>query len=257
MRSTYARAMKQIRMFERGWSNLPRDPGGGAMYGIIQREYDAHRVRKDRAQQTVRNITEDEVAEIYRRQYADKVRYDDLPAGVDFATLDGAINSGVSRGSKWLQGALGIAADGVVGSHTVAAAAKADALKTIKAIIANRIPPWPDHLQHVRKGMALAMRDRGSFLDGTANGAEGHLGEVAQHRDGCRIQRGRIQLQDRQGHGSRLWNCWCRIHIPDRHLESFRAGIHASDRSGRRSRRPGSLPHPPLAHGARWVRNDR
>ncbi|MDR6664044.1 glycosyl hydrolase 108 family protein [Rhizobium sp. 1399] len=138
MKLTYPRAMKQIRIFEGGWSNHPKDPGGATMYGIIQREYDAYRTRKDRSKQSVRLITEDEVAEIYRSQYADKVRYDDLPAGVDFATLDGAINSGVSRGSKWLQGALGIAADGVVGAQTVAAAAKADALKTIKAIYSKR-----------------------------------------------------------------------------------------------------------------------
>ncbi len=138
MKSTYARAMKQIRIFEGGWANHPKDPGGATMYGIIQREYDSFRQRKGRTQQTVRNITEDEVAEIYRSQYADKIRYDDLPAGVDFATLDGAINSGVSRGAKWLQGALGIAADGIVGAQTVAAATKADALKTIKTIYAKR-----------------------------------------------------------------------------------------------------------------------
>lgn len=136
MRSTYTSTMRQIRQFEGGYVNHPRDPGGATNYGITQATYDEY--RKNKAKRDVRLITEAEVDEIYRTRYADKIRYDDLPAGVDFATLDAAVNSGVSRGSKWLQLALGVTSDGVIGAGTVAAAAKADAIKTIKAIYAKR-----------------------------------------------------------------------------------------------------------------------
>ena len=39
--------------------------------------------------------------------------------------FDAAVNSGVSRGAKWLQTALGVAADGKIGPATLAAARKA------------------------------------------------------------------------------------------------------------------------------------
>lgn len=138
MKSSYTNAMKQIRQFEGGYVDHPRDPGGATNFGITQAVYDEYRISKKLAKRSVKQIAESEVDDIYLTRYANKIRYDDLPAGVDFATLDGAINSGVSRGAKWLQGALGVSADGVVGAKTVAAATAADALKVIKAIYSKR-----------------------------------------------------------------------------------------------------------------------
>ncbi|MEY9831106.1 lysozyme family protein [Sinorhizobium fredii] len=139
MKSSYARAMRGIRISEGGYSNHPKDPGGATNFGIIQTVYDQYRKSKGMAPQSIKLISEADVAEIYRKQYADKVRYDDLPAGIDYATLDGAVNSGVSRGAKWLQSALGISADGIVGAGTITAAAKADAIKTVQAMCAKRM----------------------------------------------------------------------------------------------------------------------
>ncbi|OCW56301.1 glycoside hydrolase family 108 protein [Hoeflea olei] len=139
MKSTYARAMKGIRISEGGWSNHPRDPGGATNYGIIQTVYDTFRKSKGMSKQSVRLISEAEVNEIYKTQYADKIRYDELPAGIDYATLDGAVNSGVSRGAKWLQSALGVSSDGKIGSQTITAAAKADSIATVKSMCARRM----------------------------------------------------------------------------------------------------------------------
>lgn len=139
MKSTYARAMKGIRLSEGGYSNHRKDPGGATNFGIIQTVYDEYRSSKRMAKQSVRLISETEVNDIYKTRYADKVRYDELPAGIDYATLDGAVNSGVSRGAKWLQAALGISADGVVGAGTISASAKADAIKIVKAMCAKRM----------------------------------------------------------------------------------------------------------------------
>ncbi len=138
MKSTYPKTMKQIRQFEGGYVNHPRDPGGATNFGVTQAVFDEYRASKKLAKRSVKLITEAEVDDIYLTRYANKVRYDDLPAGIDFATLDGAVNSGVSRGAKWLQTALGIPADGVVGAQTVAVATAADALKTIHSIYAKR-----------------------------------------------------------------------------------------------------------------------
>lgn len=137
--ATYPAAMTHLRRDEGGYVNHPRDPGGATNHGVTQAVYDAFRKRLGLAVRSVKLITEAEVAAIYHTQYADKVRYNDLPAGVDYATLDAAVNSGVSRGAKWLQLSVGVAADGQVGTLTVAAAKSADSVKTVQAICSRRL----------------------------------------------------------------------------------------------------------------------
>ena len=61
------------------------------------------------------------VAPLYKKKYWDKVRGDDLPAGVDFVTFDIAVNSGTGRAAKFLQRAVGVKDDGVIGPKTVQA----------------------------------------------------------------------------------------------------------------------------------------
>ncbi|MFC0282394.1 glycosyl hydrolase 108 family protein [Camelimonas abortus] len=58
---------------------------------------------------------------IYRQQYWEKIRGDDLPPGVDYVVFDGAVNSGVAQSAKWLQRALGVRVDGIIGNATIAA----------------------------------------------------------------------------------------------------------------------------------------
>lgn len=137
--STYKIAMAQLRRHEGGYVNHPKDPGGATNYGVTQAVYDTYRKRLGLKTRSVREIAEVEVSSIYQTQYADKVRYDALPAGVDYAVLDAAVNSGVSRGAKWLQATIGVAADGVVGNLTVAKAKAADPVKTIKGICTRRL----------------------------------------------------------------------------------------------------------------------
>src|SRR5436305_11113185 len=59
--------------------------------------------------------------DIYRNQYWVAVRGDELPAGVDLAVYDGAVNSGPAQAIKWLQRALGVAVDGHIGEATLRA----------------------------------------------------------------------------------------------------------------------------------------
>lgn len=139
MKSTFPRAMSCLSVSEGGYVNNPKDPGRGTNKGVTQATYDAYRTKKHVARRDVRLITDTEVADIYRTLYADPIRYDDLPAGVDYATFDAAVNSGVSRGAKWLQASLGVTSDGKVGDGSVAAAAKADAIKTVKTICSKRM----------------------------------------------------------------------------------------------------------------------
>lgn len=120
MRDNFAASLALTLVYEGGWSDHPRDPGGATMCGITQRVYDEDRDARRLPRQSVRTSTEAERSAIYRRRYWDACRCDDLPAGVDYAVFDCAVNSGVARSVKMLQRIVGSAADGAMGAATLA-----------------------------------------------------------------------------------------------------------------------------------------
>ena len=121
MKENYAQALKQVLKYEGGYVDHPKDPGGPTNKGITQAVYDAWRKAANQPTQSVRYITDLEVGAIYRQQYWDRVRGDDLPSGVDFAVFDFAVNSGVSRAAKTLQSVVGVTQDGIIGPATIQA----------------------------------------------------------------------------------------------------------------------------------------
>ena len=122
MKENYAQALKQVLKYEGGYVDHPKDPGGPTNKGVTQAVYDSWRKSQNLPTQSVRSISDAEVASIYRNLYWDKIRGDDLPSGVDFAVFDYAVNSGVSRAAKTLQGVVGVLQDGVIGPATIEAA---------------------------------------------------------------------------------------------------------------------------------------
>ncbi|SFJ54841.1 Lysozyme family protein [Bosea sp. OK403] len=121
---TFAKALKVVLVHEGGKVDHPKDPGGRTNQGVIQRVYDGYRARKGRPKRDVYLMESAERDEIYRAQYWDAVRADDLPAGVDYVVFDGAVNSGPAQSVKWLQRALGgVKVDGALGEATLAAVA--------------------------------------------------------------------------------------------------------------------------------------
>lgn len=138
--STLSQVLPQLFEHEGGYVNHPRDPGGATNMGVTQAVYDAWQDSHGEGRKSVRLIRRDEAAAIYRQRYWNVVRGDDLPAGVDYAVLDAAVNSGPKRGAKWLQQALGIEADGAIGAATVAAARNAaDKVALVKDICRRRL----------------------------------------------------------------------------------------------------------------------
>ena len=121
MKENYAQALKQVLKYEGGKVDDPRDPGGRTAYGITQDTYDAWRKKQNLPTVDVFTISQADVAAIYRQEYWDCIRGDDLPAGVDFAVFDFAVNSGVSRAAKTLQAVVGVTQDGVIGPATIQA----------------------------------------------------------------------------------------------------------------------------------------
>ena len=110
MKENFDEALKAILHHEGGFVNHPKDPGGMTNLGVTKRvweEYVGHEVDE----KAMRALTPADVDTLYRRKYWDKVRGDELPAGVDYAVFDAAINSGPGRASKWLQTAVGAVPD--------------------------------------------------------------------------------------------------------------------------------------------------
>src|SRR6056300_191325 len=92
---------------EGGYVNHPSDPGGETKYGISKRAY---------PDVDIAELTKDDAADLYKRDYWDRIKGDDLPVGVACVVMDYAVNSGISRASKALQSVCGIAnGDGVIG----------------------------------------------------------------------------------------------------------------------------------------------
>lgn len=121
MNTNFDKCLSLVLVHEGGYVNHPRDPGGATNRGVTQAVYDAYRKTRGRGQQSVKFITDDEVKAIYRFQYWDRVQGDLLPAGLDYAVFDFAVNSGVGRASKYLQAVVGAPQDGVIGARTLAA----------------------------------------------------------------------------------------------------------------------------------------
>jgi len=122
MKENYAQALKQVLKYEGGKVDDPRDPGGRTAFGVTQNTYNAWRKKQNLPIVDVFTISQNEVAAIYRQEYWDRIRGDDLPAGVDFAVFDFAVNSGVSKAAKTLQSVVGVTQDGVIGPATIQAA---------------------------------------------------------------------------------------------------------------------------------------
>lgn len=106
---------------EGGFVDHPDDPGGATNEGVTQATYDAWRKNSGLPMRSVRELTSEERDVIYRQQYWDAVRGDQLPVGVDYAVYDFAVNSGPGRAARFLQAVVGVTQDGQIGNVTLAA----------------------------------------------------------------------------------------------------------------------------------------
>jgi len=95
----------------------PTDRGGATKYGISQRAY---------PDVDIRNLTEQQAQDIYKRDYWDRIRADEITSqAIAENIFDTAVNMGVRTASRLAQVALDIEpADGIIGSQS---------LKTINA----------------------------------------------------------------------------------------------------------------------------
>lgn len=130
---------------EGGYSNNPRDPGGETMWGITFRVARAHGYYGP-----MRDLPLTEAKRIAKAEYWDAVRADELPEAVRFDTFDAAYNSGPRQSIRFLQRAVGVPDDGIIGPQTLAAVRAADPQLIDKRFNGHRLrfmadlKVWPD-----------------------------------------------------------------------------------------------------------------
>ena len=127
---------------EGGYADHPDDPGGATNLGITRKTLARWRgisPWSDLPKSEVMTLAVSEAARIYRAQYWGPGHAGELPAGLDLAVFDFAVNSGPDRALRTLQAVLDVTADGVVGPQTMEAVRHANTGSVIEALCTRRL----------------------------------------------------------------------------------------------------------------------
>tara|TARA_R110000764_G_C10892303_1_gene370386 strand:+ start:60 stop:572 length:513 start_codon:yes stop_codon:yes gene_type:complete len=133
MKNNFDKCLAKLLSHEGGYVNHPKDPGGMTNLGVTKRVYDDW-IGRESTEQEMRDLTPTDVGPIYKKNYWDRVKGDDLPSGVDWCAFDWAVNSGSGRPAKAIQRAVGAAADGAIGPMTLKAVADKDPKEIIEYV---------------------------------------------------------------------------------------------------------------------------
>jgi lysozyme family protein len=121
MKDNFDECLKMLLHHEGGYINHPSDPGGETNLGVTKKVYQEWGGTKD-----MKDLTVEDVAPIYKKNYWDRCKCDDLESGVDWVVFDWAVNSGTGRSAKAIQKICGAAQDGAIGPKTLALIGKQD-----------------------------------------------------------------------------------------------------------------------------------
>ena len=92
MKDNLDECLKMLLHHEGGYINHPSDPGGETNLGVTKKVYQEWGGTKD-----MKDLTVEDVAPIYKKNYWDRGKCDDLESGVDWVVFDWAVNSGTGR----------------------------------------------------------------------------------------------------------------------------------------------------------------
>ena len=118
--SNYAKCLELVLHHEGGYVDHPNDPGGETNLGVTKRVYEEWCMENDLAQKDMKELEVGDVEPIYKKNYWDRVKADELPTGLDLCVFDFAVNAGPGRAAKYLQSMIGTTADGGIGPNTLA-----------------------------------------------------------------------------------------------------------------------------------------
>lgn len=110
-------AFERLIGHEGGYVDHKDDPGGETKFGIAKRSYPA---------EDIPNLTLARAKEIYKRDFWNAVKGDQLPYPIAFEVFDAAVNHGVGTAVRLLQKAIGVSTDGILGPVSLATAQAMD-----------------------------------------------------------------------------------------------------------------------------------
>jgi len=142
MPTTFDRALRHVLAWEGLYVRDRDDPGGETKYGISKRAY---------PELDIKNLTREEAAAIYRRDYWDRIKGEELPPALAFAMFDCAVNQGTGTAIGILQKSLKVELDHKLGPATLAAAHK-NPDRTLAEFMAERMFRYAISAGRVRYG---------------------------------------------------------------------------------------------------------
>ncbi|RDE08443.1 glycoside hydrolase family 108 protein [Pelagibacterium lacus] len=141
-RDNFAASLEAVLKHEGGYADHPSDPGGATNMGITRKTLaDWRRIVPwtSLPKSAVKALTKGEAGQIYKARYWDAVRGDALPAGLDLAVFDFAVNSGPDRAIRMLQAIAGVAVDGAIGPISLRAIERIGATAAINELCSQRL----------------------------------------------------------------------------------------------------------------------
>ena len=120
MLKTFDEIIEQVLEHEGGYVDDPTDSGGETKYGISKRAY---------PDEDIKALTVEKAKELYKRDYWDRFKVDNLPDRIRHIYFDMCVNMGGGRATKILQEACNsknsnkIDVDGGIGKNTIKASA--------------------------------------------------------------------------------------------------------------------------------------
>jgi lysozyme family protein len=112
-----------------GYTNDPHDNGGETKFGVA---------KNANTDLDIAALDWAGAKEVYHRRYWINGSCDKLPGRVAVLHFDGCVNHGVGRANKFLQRALNVAVDGVIGPATCAKANELDPIDICNSICDQR-----------------------------------------------------------------------------------------------------------------------
>jgi len=119
--------------FDRGnWTSgiIGKGKRNGTKFGITAMSY---------PYENIRNLSLDRAREIYKRDFWDRLKLDDITPPVRFQVFDMAVNSGLRNAAKTLQRAVNATPDGKIGPLTLAKANKVPAAVLVARFAGQRL----------------------------------------------------------------------------------------------------------------------
>ena len=120
MLKTFDEIIEQVLEHEGGYVDDPTDSGGETKYGISKKAY---------PNEDIKALTVERAKELYKRDYWDRFKVDNLPDRIRHIYFDMCVNMGGGRATKILQEACNsknsnkIDVDGGIGKDTIKASA--------------------------------------------------------------------------------------------------------------------------------------